>query len=650
MIKQWSKVEIALRLALVCVWTGAGVSYQGTHPVVSAAPGVTETYIPLGNARIRHSAPAAADFNGDGYKEIIAGGSDGMLYVVSYNGTSWSKVWSRQTANDLNAANPPQPTSTTAIESAPAIADLDNDGHLEIVVTVGGDISQHLNGGVLVYRYNSAWNFTVASGWPQPRTDGGGEAGDPDGYWDGIWGSAALGDLDGDGDLEIVWVGFDRRIHAYHHNGIPVNSWPIYRYGPDRDNLLRGGWSSPALGDIDGDRLPEVIVATDSPPWDRHSAPDYSKGTVWAINGDSSNVPGWPVTTDNDIQSSPALGDIDRDGQLEVIVGSGPSVTGGNGHKVYAWNGDGSVANGWPKTTAGDMPASPALADLNGDGSPEVIIGCGTESDQSCTYLYAWYGDGTTVPGFPMQPLDANPWPGSHQPRAQPYPPIVADIDGDSHPEILMVMSSSGGVSIVEHNGAMSLDYSRFQDHGNDVIIAPPLVDDVDKDGLLETVVAGKGDSNQAAIYIWNETATISAQRPWPMFHHDIRRTGRYQLPPKLGFPTEVRLFHQWASGETETGYQVVRNEGEGSFDWRITNMLTNVRVSPSSSVVTTTASTQFVITTTGLLTGWHTLGTVSITGTASGKDVLGSPTTSTVYVYVGDVARVYLPLVLRNY
>ena len=106
------------------------------------------------------------------------------------------------------------------------------------------------------------------------------------------------------------------------------------------------------------------------------------------------------------------------------------------------------------------MPASPALADLNEDGILDVIIGCGAESEQNCTYLYAWQGNGSSLPGFPMQPRDANPWPGQQNPHAQPYPPIVADIDGDGHLEILMAMSFSAGITVVEHNGS-SNDYSR---------------------------------------------------------------------------------------------------------------------------------------------------------------------------------------------
>jgi len=148
-----------------------------------------------------------------------------------------------------------------------------------------------------------------------------------------------------------------------------VDGWPIaYTNG---DLLARGGWSSPAIGDVDGDGEPEIIFGTDSPEWDGEgSVPDYTKGTLWALNADSSLVPGFPVITEQWIQSSPALGDLDDDGVLEIVVGTGaPGVVGTGGYQVYAWNGDGVPVAGWPRPTANNMPAPPALGDLDGDGS-----------------------------------------------------------------------------------------------------------------------------------------------------------------------------------------------------------------------------------------------------------------------------------------
>jgi hypothetical protein len=75
------------------------------------------------------------------------------------------------------------------------------------------------------------------------------------------------------------------------------------------------------------------------------------------------------------------------------------------------------------------METSPALADLNGDGRLEVIAVCHDQDNRNCRRLYAWHGDGTMVNGFPVD---------FHEDTLIYQSPAVADIDGDNQPEILL--------------------------------------------------------------------------------------------------------------------------------------------------------------------------------------------------------------------
>ena len=595
-----------------------------------------------------------------------------MLYVVSTsNGVDWSVVWSRQGNDDILEADPPTPRTTNEIHASPAIADLDGDGHLDIVIAMGGDIhvskDKRENGGVLVYRYNSAWDFSLieelsadgSRGWPQPRIDqvGAGPGyGDPDDLWDGIITTPALGDLDGDGDLEIVVAGIDRRFHAWHHTGEVVEGWPIYRYAEDGsdtgDNLLRGSHlSSPALGDIDGDGLPEVVVGTMSPPWDRKTDPDYNKGTVWAINGDSTNVPGFPLETEQYIHSSPALGDIDNDGQLEIVVGVGWG-TSGRQNIVYAWNHDGTSLPNWPQETAGVMSAPPALGDIDNDGELEIVIGCGNHIKRdSCgdgdAKLYAWNADGTSVPNFPVEPPTPTSWLPEGNSYAMPFNPILADFDGDGDVEILVAHIAAEGITIVDPDGT-TFDHTSYPFPGGG-LYAPPVVDDIDSDGDLE-MLAGGGRYN-GVIRIWDESGPNNSELPWPMFRRNVLRNGRYPVPPQLGFASELRFYHQEGSGATETLHTAIKNLGEVEFDWQITNPITTLQVNPTSGTVLTQTNVQFVVTTTSYLTStWHNLGNLDVSGTVDGEHIFYSPMSVPVWLYVGDISRVYLPLTLRHY
>ncbi|MDW8351884.1 MAG: VCBS repeat-containing protein [Anaerolineae bacterium] len=516
-------------------------SVSAPRPVAYAAPATT--VINLGGQRILRANPAVADFNGDGFKELVVPTDDGRLFVIGWNGSTWVVLWSRSVVVDINAANPPNLTPDTRITSAVAVADLDLDGKLEIVLPVGGLPQDGKNGGLMVYGYNAPWSFSVKGNWPQPRIDevgAGSGFGSPDGKWDGIFSSAAVGDINGDGDLEIIWEGEDRRIHAYHHDGTVVNGWPFYRWPPHLDPLTRGGLSSPAIGDLDGDGIHDVVVGGTSPkctptPTDGCGGPsiDYTVAPVWAIRGDSTLLPGWPRYVGQWVDSSPALGDLDGDGYLDVVVGTGrQGIAGTGGRNVFAWKRDSTLLTGWPRPTANNMMASPALADLDGGGL-DVVIGCGADGVADCPMLYAWRGDGNNVSGFPMTPLNANFW--DRQPTDGKLSPVIADLNGDGQLEILLVSHTSIGISLITAAGVNSPDTSRTQSPADGALFTPPLVADIDNDGLLETIAAG-GANGQAAVYIWQETgAALPSRMPWPMYRHDNRRTGNYcftEQPP----------------------------------------------------------------------------------------------------------------------
>ncbi|HFQ93808.1 MAG TPA: VCBS repeat-containing protein [Anaerolineae bacterium] len=622
---------------------------------VQAAPAAA--LITLGGTRIKHAAPAAADFNGDGYKEIVVGTYDGRLFILSTtNGTDWATT-STQAADALNSKLPAnEHQSAGRIESAPAIGDVDNDGALEIVVTTGGfpDASNPANnrhGGIIVYEVDNNMNLSLKPGWPFLALDAGGQgagSSTPDGIRDGIWSSPALGDIDGGGDLEIVVLGLDRQIYALKYDGSPLPGWPVSR--SNGDPILRGGWSSPALADLDDDGLLEIIVGTDSPPWNgddgsgpfppQYDTPDYAKSTVWAVNGNGSLVPGWPTITEQWVQSSPAVGDIDGDGELEVVVGAGEGIAGSGGRKVYAWERDGSAVSGWPRTTNGNMRSSPALADLDNDGVLDVIIGCGTEaSDTTCYDVYAWRGDGGNVPGFPARITNHK---GERQ--AHPYPPVAADIDGDGRPEIILAPRNALALTIVEHDGSRSGDFSRQFTPGSQTILAPPLVADVDNDGKLETILAGES-LGAAAVYIFDESgsAGLSAQ-PWPAFQRDAARTGLF-LPPVLDAASEVRFFHQQGSGNTAVAQFTIHNRGGDAFNWQINESIAPLTVSSTTGTVTNAETVTLSLDASGFAAGqWHTVGTMTLTGSVDGQAIQGSPQNIVVYLYVGDISQIFLP------
>ena len=169
-------------------------------------------------------------------------------------------------------------------------------------------------------------------------------------------------------------------IAALHSGRLHV--WEIN--GEERFAELQGmgpGYSAPSVGDIDKDGQVEIIWATD---W-----------ALYAVRPYGSILPGFPVprpSTNLEFRATPTLADLDGDGALDIILPARGTSTATNGQVyVYRYNTATSsvqVLGGWPQSVANfSLGASASVADLDRDGGMEVVA-------EAYDRVYAWHANG----------------------------------------------------------------------------------------------------------------------------------------------------------------------------------------------------------------------------------------------------------------
>lgn len=499
------------------------------------AQGFPKTLAGSGAASPFNGHPVIADLGlASGRKSIVFVTEAGKLWVVNLDGTSF----------------PGMPINLPARSwGGPAVADVDGDGKRDIVVAWGVDPNVSTTpGGFGVWKNNGPGNaFTQM--WTHATLDYIGASG-PDGNGDGIVGTPAVGNVFGDGHNHVVVGGFDEHVYLVDGaTGADKPGWPIWV----GDTI----WSSPALADLDGDGKLEIIIGADShnQPFTPGMifSPTSAGGLLLAINSSGALLPGFPRQVDQVITSSPVVGDINGDGRPEIVFGTGSTfAVPQSSHRVYAVECDGTDAPGWPVQIDGQVGTTPALGDLDGDGKIDVVVTTDNSGPSGQFRVYAINGNGT-IQWFtaPKEFSGLNVQLGA---------PVIGDVLGDGHLEVLFAENSE--VVILSNTGTELTDpgtrtgtYPSFLCDGTVTGVA------VEVDGGSAVIASYSGTPfpsfTSTKAYAWNPKASPVAP-PWGMFHRDAASQGRAPnagtCAPRVSVPTKLHPLTPCRAIDTRVG------------------------------------------------------------------------------------------------
>ncbi|MBN2620646.1 VCBS repeat-containing protein [candidate division WOR-3 bacterium] len=279
----------------------------------------------------------------------------------------------------------------------------------------------------------------LAAGWPQP-------------VFDYLFSSCTVAELDPFyPGYEIVVCGKEGRVYAWHYDGSPVGDDAVIF-----DISTTQVWTSPAVGDLDNDGVIEIVFGV-----------RRSIDNLYVISAQGQCPGNWPITVPGQFIGSPVLADLDANGDLEIVVWTLQA-------DVYVFDHDGNgffTPTGLLKDLPGIAFGSPSVGDIDQDGMLEIVCAGGSGGDS----LYVWDHQGT-----PM-----NPFPVYIQSQGMPYSTVLANICGDDRLEVLFYADETERVYAVDADGSVlwSMILGGVAD-----IEGSPVIGDVTGDGYPEII------------------------------------------------------------------------------------------------------------------------------------------------------------------
>ena len=233
------------------------------------------------------SNPIWADLDGDGDYDLLIGEKAGVCYAYENTGTTSSPVWTAKSTWN---------TPSIGTYANPAFADLDGDGDYDLLIGAYDGVT---------YAYENTGNitspvWTAKPEWNAPNV--------------GSYAAPCLADLDGDGDYDLLIGAYDGVTYAYENTGNITS--PVWTAKPEWNVEDIGDSSNPCLGDLDGDGDYDMLIGAVVSPGHVYAYENTGNATspVWTAK------PAWDTPYYFTV-SAPCLGDIDGDGDNDALIG-----------------------------------------------------------------------------------------------------------------------------------------------------------------------------------------------------------------------------------------------------------------------------------------------------------------------------------------
>jgi hypothetical protein len=427
-------LEVLLADGASCIW---GWDHEGhvlsgfPWKTLDACPGTTRVNGPL----------AIGDIDNNGALEIVAGtegisnlaGQRGHIFVWRADGSvlpGWPKEMAWHQSGDGNAE----------VYSV-ALANVAGDSQLEILAGTSNNIATDSQNDGIPPVNLYAWypNGSLLSGYPTA------------GKIAGIFGQIGAADLTGDGLAEVITGRDHPYLYAYGAQGQLLSGFPARTFvDPDHDIwgidlYIEYTNNAPAMGDLDGDGTVEIVIAGRvKDPQLGHLAvnsavlviePNGQRRSGWRI----AKLGGAPLASSFAPRQAPALADLDRDGKLEIVVTLYDGTI-----RAYRENGD--LMWQYDYAQGQKLYASePAIGDITGDGEIDIVFGTYSPDGaaNSAVGMLGLDAGGQPLPNFPL-PLTHE---GNSDRKGIRAGPTLADLDRDCDVELLA--ASEAGVLYV---------------------------------------------------------------------------------------------------------------------------------------------------------------------------------------------------------